>query len=184
MKTLVKLLILLTLGAVICLPGMAYADYVQPWTENGVYMGVTRTWDKEEIFLKTPGNWTGTGLSGFSAAGWSAAPALINPQYALATGPLYNPTVSGNFSYTTSSTNQTDPYIWDMFLWNGATLVGVQRSTWTSSGWVYVDLTATPPAENRVPAPLPPTLLLLGTGLLGLIGLRRKLKRIDKDAFI
>jgi hypothetical protein len=179
MKTLVKLLMLLALGAVIYLPGMAYADYVQAWTENGIYLGVTQTWDKEEIFLVTPGNWTGTGLSGFSAAGWSAA--LINPQYALATGPLYNPTVSGNFNYTTSSTNETNPYTWDLFLWNGAKLVGVQRSTWTSAGWVYADLTATPPAENRVHAPLPATILLLGTGLLGLIGLRRKSGRDQKD---
>jgi len=183
MKTLVKLLILLTLGAVICLPGMAYADYVQSWTENGIYQGVTQTWDKEEIFLKTPGNWTGTGLSGFSAAGWSPLLQLINPQYALATGPLYNPTVSGNFNYTTSSTNETDPYTWDMFLWNGDSLVGVQRSTWTSAGWVYSDLTATPPAENRAHAPLPPTLLLMGTGLLGLLGLRRKFKRGHKNDF-
>ena len=175
MKTLVKLLILLTLGAVICLPGMAYADYVQSWTENGIYQGVTQTWDKEEIFLKTPGNWTGTGLSGFSAAGWSPLLQLINPQYALATGPLYNPTVSGNFTYTTSSTDLTNTYIWDMFLWNGATLVGVQRSTWTSAaGWVYTDLTANPPFENRSPVPLPPTPLLLGSGLVGLALLRRR----------
>jgi hypothetical protein len=62
-------------------------------------------------------------------------------------------------------------------LWNGATLVGVQRSTWTSAGWVYADLTATPPAENRAHAPLPASILLLGTGLLGLIGLRRQSRR-------
>ncbi len=175
MKTLVKLLMLLTLGAVICLPGVASADYVQGWTENGIYLGVTQTWDKAEIFLKTPGNWIGTGLSGFSAAGWSAA--LINPQYALASGSLYNPTVSGNFAFTTSSTNETDPYTWDLFLWNGDKLVGVQRSTWTSAGWVYADLTATPPTENRAHAPLPASILLLGTGLLGLIGLQRKSRR-------
>lgn len=178
---LLSYLAILALGAVICLPGMACADYVQPWTENGIYQGATQTWDKMEIFLKTPGNWTGTGLSGFSAAGWSAV--FINPQYVLATGPLYDPDVSGNFLYTTSSTDRTDPYTWDMFLWNGATIVGVQRSTWTSAGWVYSDLTADPPAENRSHIPTPPTLLLLGTGLLGLLGLRRKSRSPDPGNF-
>ena len=33
-------------------------------------------------------------------------------------------------------------------------------------------------------APLPPSVLFLGTGLLGLLGLRRKLKSANKDAFI
>jgi hypothetical protein len=172
-KNFQKFSVMLALAAVISLPGMARADYIQSWVENGIYQGATQTWDKMEIFLISPGNWTGTGLSGFSATGWSSE--LINSKYALATGSLYNPTVSGNFYYTTSSTDRTNPYTWDMFLWNGDTIVGVQRSIYTpSGGWVYADLTANPPSENRAHAPLPPSVLLLGSGLLGLVLLCRR----------
>ena len=172
-KSLVNLVVMVALAATICLPGMAQADYVQGWVENGIYAGVVQTWDKEEIFLISPGNWTGTGLSAFSGTGWSAH--LVNSRYALATGTLYNPTVSGNFHYTTSSTDITNPYTWDMFLWNGNTIVGVQRSIYTpGGGWSYADLSANPPSENRSPIPLPPTLLLLGSGLVGLGLLRRR----------
>ena len=171
-KNFLKLIMILALAAVICLPGMAAADYVQGWTENGVYLDATQTWNKMEIFLLTPGNWTGTGVT-FTESGWSAS--LINPGYALATGPLYDPTISGNFNYTTSSTDRTDPYTWDMFLWLDDKIVGVQRSVYSpTGGWSYTDLTADPPSENRSHVPLPPTLLLLGSALVGLGLLRQR----------
>ena len=170
-KNFLKLVIILALAVIICLPGMAAADYVQPWTENGIYQSAYQTWNKMEIFLKTPGNWTGTGVI-FTESGWSAT--LINPQYALATGPLYDSFISGNFTYTTYSTDRTDPYIWDMFLWLDDQIVGVQHSVYSAGGWTYTDVTNDPPPENRSPVSLPPTVLLLLSGLAGLGLLRRR----------
>ncbi|OGR31450.1 MAG: hypothetical protein A2139_05670 [Desulfobacca sp. RBG_16_60_12] len=167
-QRLVNIVVMVALTAVICLPGMAQADYVQAWMENGYYQGTLQTWDTAEAFLLSDGNWTGTGLS-FADTSWTAT--LVNPKYALATGPAH----SGNFYFTTSATDLTGPFSFDWVLSNHGVIVGVQRSIYTPGGdWSYADLTANPPSENRFPAPLPPSLLLLGSALVGLGLLRRR----------
>ena len=61
-KILPKFMVMLALAAAICLPGMASADYVQSWSENGWYgtPDTQQTWDKAEAFLVSGGTWTGT----------------------------------------------------------------------------------------------------------------------------
>jgi hypothetical protein len=184
-RTLLKFSVVLALAAVIWLPGLASAVYVQPWSENGQYgpTNAQQTWDKAEAFLVSGGTWTEPGLT-IGVTGWTAA--LIHPTYALATGPTFNSSLQGNFSFTTYATDRTgtDPFVFDWVLSFGTTIVGFDRLTWTPAaggGWT---LTESPlPAadyikqsaqEIRSPAPLPPTVLLLGSGLMGLVLLRRK----------
>jgi hypothetical protein len=174
-KTLIKYLIVMALAAKLCMPGVALADYVQTWLENGLYgnPATPQTWNTAEAFLLSDGSWTGTGLT-FSDAGWTAT--LVNPKYALATGPLH----SGNFYFTTHSTDLTGPFAFDWVLSNTGATVGVYNVAGTpTGGWAGIEYTdpVTYPPENRSHAPLPPSALLLATGLLGLLGLRRKCKR-------
>jgi hypothetical protein len=183
-KHLSKLVMILTLAVVIGLPGLASADYVQTWVENGWY-GVPpaqQTWDKAEAFLVSGGTWTEPGLT-IAVGTWAAT--LINPTYALATGPTFNSVTQGNFNFTTYATDRTssDPFVFDWILWNGDTIVGIDRLTWTHTpgdGWTLTEFQvpaaqyiAWSSGENRSQAPLPPTLLLLGSGLVGLGLLRR-----------
>ncbi len=157
-----KLVFLLGLVAVISLPGNASADFVQSWVENGYYgsPSVPQTWDRVEAFLISPGNWTGTGL-GFSEAGWTST--LVNPRYVVASGPSYNSSVMGNFSFTTSATDPSGPFVWDWFLWNGSSIVGVQQSSWSpSGGWNFVEITSNIPFENRLPRSHPRLFAVVG----------------------
>ena len=161
------------------------ADYVQTWSENGLYgsPATQQTWDKAEAFLVSGGTWTGAGLT-IALTDWAAA--LINPTYARATGPTFNSSLLGSFSFTTYATDRsgTDPVVFDWILSYGSTIVGFDRLTWTPAaggGWTLtespiptVQFTELSSQENRSPVPLPPTLLLLGSGLVGLVLLRRR----------
>ena len=98
-KDVLKFSVMLALAAVIWLPGMASADYVQVWSENGQYTNAQQTWDKAEAFLVSGGTWTEPGLT-IAVTDWTAT--LINPTYALATGPAFDSSSQGLLSFTTT----------------------------------------------------------------------------------
>ena len=54
-----------------------------------------------------------------SVTGWTAT--LINPTYALATGPTFDSSLRGNFNFTTCATDRTGtaPFVFDWILSHG-----------------------------------------------------------------
>jgi hypothetical protein len=152
---LIKLLILLSLGATICLPGMALADHVIGWIENGLHQETYQPWDTAGAFLISNDSWTGTGLTINYRSGWTAT--LINPTYALATGNPFISSTLGNFFFTTFAMDLTWHFSSDWVLSNNGGILGSQRSIYNpGAGWSYADFTGTPPAENHAHTPLPP----------------------------
>lgn len=164
-------------------PGMAMADstfgqlnagdWSVNWTENGIYNGAVQTFDKMEVFVATGNPWQNPAITGFNAGSGWAFNSLVNPKYGVASGPAYNPSISGNFGFTTNGVDPlTSPFIWDMYLSLNNNIVGGQRSTWSNGGWSFTELRTPYPSENRSPVPIPPSVLLFGSGLVGLVGLR------------
>ncbi len=168
-----------------CLPTMgltstitdsiAVGDWTQVWQENGIYSGSPQTFTKMEIFVIDGNPWQSPALISFSDSSWHFV-SRPNPNYAVASGNAISPTPSSLFLFTTQGVDpQTNPFTWDLVWWNGNNIVGFQRSTWNGV-WQFQEILSPYPSENRSVVPIPASVLLLGSGLmgLGLLGWRRK----------
>ena len=189
-----KALSLIILGAIFCLPSLAMAwtlpgTFVENGTDpNGVNHG---QFDKIEIFMMDGSTFNAPFIQDASLpSGWSSS--LVDAKYTLVTGSLTS--LLGPFTVELPNPSTTS-HVLDYLVWRDNTLLYSQRVTWngtgsggTYNGWSYPILVSdgstysyngTTGTYDR--APIPASLVLLGTGLLGLIGLRRKSRRGKKD---
>ena len=186
-----RFLAIIALGTVICLPSMAMAwtlpgTFIENGTDpNGVNYG---QFDKIEIFMIDGTTFDAPFIqeAGIAGAGWSST--LVNPTYSLTTGTLTS--YLGPFTVELPDPSST-AHVLDYFVYRDDTLLYSQRLTWNGTGLSYPILDSdgssyiyngTSGSYDR--ASIPPSVLLLGTGLLGLIGLRQKFWSDNKDDVI
>jgi hypothetical protein len=168
-KIFLNLLMILTLLLVPISMAMA-----MPWSQGFNESGVGK-FDRIEVFI-VDGNvdFTSPGQTDFSVNKWTAE--LINPKYSIASGKE-----TTNLTWNINFTDNT-PFTLDFFAFNKQ---GVQvesaRASWNGSGWPITlvnQLSYSTDLKNNMTAasavPIPPAVLLLGTGLGGLIFIRRK----------
>jgi hypothetical protein len=156
----IKLILVLALGTVICLPGVAGA-WSQQFNESGV-----GNFDALELFMVSGGSvWTS--IAGFSNGSWSGE--IVNPSYVLATG---NSITNLNFTLKGTDVGSPNVFAFDFLAWDGGILTGTlkEQTRVTYNGdWHFAASTTDVTAYDRSdPVPLPPSALLLGSGLLGL----------------
>jgi hypothetical protein len=136
---------------------------------------VTDEIDEIEVFI-TFGN-TDLGdppLFGFNTVGWGSI--LVNPDYGVATGP----STSGlNFS-TAFTAYVAESFTLSMLLWNDGIFIGGSAWEWDpNKSEIMTEMANITSTEGYVrsaqfPVPEPATMLLLGSGLIGLAALGRK----------
>ena len=141
--------------AVAFMPAVASATWSQEFNESGV-----GNFDSMKFFMVTPGtDFVVPGIYDFTAAGWTGT--LQNSKYITASGPAL---ADMNFKLNFSNTNPFDFYF---YAFNGATNVENTIAHW-ENGWSFKGGAPLPAV------PIPAAIWLLGTGLVGLFGVRRR----------
>lgn len=188
-------LTIIALGTVICLPSMAMAwTLPETFIENGTDPNHVNhgQFDKIEAFLIDGTTFDAPFIQEASIAGVGWSSILVNSVYSLSTGPLTN--ILGPFTVELPDPPST-AHVLDYFVYRDDTLLYSQRITWNGTGsggdyngWSYpiLDSNGSTYTYNETSgtydrASIPPSVLLLGTGLLGLIGLRRKFRSRNDD---
>jgi hypothetical protein len=181
-RRLVKLLMFWTLGLLICLPGVAAADY--PFsTLTGYFWQQSINglpFDRIETTITGPNVFSAAvdangnaatidhGNNVFIAAGWQGS--YVSDTQSIATGPAVV-NLQWDWNFAGSIPDPALPMTLKIDYYYDGVLEGYELYTMGSGGSYSGDYRY---------APLPPTLLLLGTGLLGLLGLRHKSGRAQK----
>ena len=177
MKRLAKVIMLLALAAVICLPGIGLADYTtigeptetgswsQQFNESGVGL-----FNIIEAFSLSGNSFEPTPFTGFSNGGWSGS--LVNPTYALGTGPA----VTSLNWWINFFGAKASPLVFDFLAWNNDVIRERAHASWSGSSWTITVLSGEgePGEYDRSAVPIPAAVWLLGTGLVGLFGIRRR----------
>jgi hypothetical protein len=157
----------LIVGMLICSPVNSSATWSQQFNESGV--GV---FDKMEIFMTSPDDFFPDPITGFTSAGWMSA--VVNPQYVAATGPAVSD-LTFNIKFDNDS---SDPLAFDFLAFNGDSNLEAAHASWSGGGWTITAITYSKDTDtyNRTPDPVPEpaTMLLLGSGLIGIAGFGRK----------
>lgn len=157
-------------------PTIAFADWSQEFNENGIYNGTTYSITKIEVFkLAGTSDLASPGMSNFTAGTWTTQ--MPNSTYAVAT----NAGVSNfNWLFTFTGTSSSSISLNYLAYTSTGQVFGTALNFNYSgtSGWSTPDITnvdVNNPVYNRSPVPVPPTVLLLGAGLIGVTVLRKRI---------
>jgi hypothetical protein len=187
-----NLFLAVAMAMVICMPGMAFADLITA-VDQGYFDNYPAAWpaagpyfDRIEVSI-TGGTviFSGPGLMALPDTGWpQSSYGATSANFAGWTGSKITDTFSiANYSgpssgaaawnYQFSGTPGT-AYALDVNFFNGSTFLLHEHITFNGN---YGGVTGTYNSDQSTVVPIPPTALLLGGGLLGLVGLgwrRRK----------
>jgi hypothetical protein len=180
-----------TLGFCLILSFFLPADVAATWGfsmgENGDYPAGNQhaNFSKIEFFIAdVPQNsgvtWSGSGVSNFSNTSWGSD--KINPTYILATGPAVTGDLFWDFLFSGTAPKKNFRLDYLVYTSNNSPAFGISMSIdkgvprFNPSGWTALNLNNLP-NYNRSPvaAPVPPSAFLLGTGLIGVIALRKRI---------
>ena len=174
MKVLRSLGGLLTLCLVVMIAVPASASMTQEFRQNNL-----GPYDSMEFFITSTGTeFDSPGITGFHSSLPSGADATwggttINPEYLYASGDEVT-----TLRFYLHFIGNTNPMTFDVLTYNGSTLLEAVGATYDGS-WSFIEYDLNnfdPDTYDRTATPIPAAIWLLGSGLVGLVGVRRKMK--------
>jgi hypothetical protein len=154
----------------------ANADWSVRLGEDGTnVLGFHSNFTKVDFFItsKNSSTWTSQGLTNISAPGWTAS--VVNPTYATTSGPPATDTVYWNLNFTGNI--PTTVFKLDYLVYTGHMITAaysLQFKDGQLKFWMPIIPDLRKYNRNPAPVPLPGTLLLFASGLLGFWVIKRK----------
>jgi hypothetical protein len=115
----------------------------------------------EGFMISTDDTFEAPGFSGFSAAGWTGT--LVTNEYIRATTGFALSNMDFNITFEDL---RSDPLQFVFVAWYNDVMREAALANWSGSAWTFSAYTGD--VKDLVPVPEPGTIVLLGTGLLGL----------------
>jgi len=159
----ITLLIIMLWLNVACFVPPAAANWSYTTSDDGYWQGTHYNYTKI-VFNITNANksyFTAVPVSNFSVAGWTST--QNSATQATATGTPVTGSMTWRLNFTKGMPAN---FSYNYYLYTGNTAVAAYSMTLASGSWT----------RTAIPVPLPATLLLLGSGLLGIFFIRRKLQ--------
>ena len=178
MRKIGVLAVLAVVAMMFCLPGMALAntamgspDLTVDWTQQfqNDYAGTNAMYFWMNAASPQA---TFTGVTfGDGHSGWQTS-SLTNMATSMY-GPATGASTGGVYMAFSDPSSVPFSFQWAEGAWNGAskTILGSGTAVWSGGGWSGGS--AFTHGSDISPVPLPPSAFLLGSGILGLVGLRK-----------
>lgn len=156
------LIVMLWLSAA-CFVTPAAANWSYATGDDGYWQGTHYNYTKIVFNITNADKsyFTAAPVSNFSVSGWSSTQNY--PTQATATGTAVTGSMTWRLNFTKT---KPSTFSYNYYLYTGNTIVASYNMTLASGTWT----------RTAIPASLPNTVLLLGSGLLGIIAIRRKLQ--------
>jgi len=162
-----RVVVVLAMAAIVCMPAVASASWSFSMGEDGNWNSQHYNFNLINHVIVTPGyTFEGSGVTNITSPGWSAGPLYSGATRVDTSGPAETGVQFWTWSFSGSApaTMLVDYYVWA----NGVNVGAAEITITNGTSWSWRPIST---------VPIPAAAWLLGSGLIGLVAIRRRLRK-------